>query len=230
MSIEWNTFLKKRRKEKRGFPTGTIFFTGSQGAGKSLSATHYIKKLKDRYPNLYIYSNIKLKIADKILTSDQIADHILDVKEDRPIAFFIDEIQTVLFSGKKAVSMETFKAICQQRKAEKTIIGTMQEFLDLDIKYRRQLRSQVECFRFWAIQFELWKDPESLRFDSRKNDYIGKTRHINIWKRHNEAYDIYDTYEIVGATMDIDPNKREQYSKQKPQRVIIQNQKGSTPV
>ena len=67
MSIEWNTFLKKRRKEKRGFPTGTIFFTGSQGAGKSLSATHYIKKLKDRYPNLYIYSNIKLKIADKIL-------------------------------------------------------------------------------------------------------------------------------------------------------------------
>ena len=117
MSIEWNTFLKKRRKEKRGFPTGTIFFTGSQGAGKSLSATHYIKKLKDRYPNLYIYSNIKLKIADKLLTSDQIADHILDVKDDRPIAFFIDEIQTVLFSGKKAVSMETFKAICQQRKA-----------------------------------------------------------------------------------------------------------------
>ena len=101
MSIEWNTFLKKRRKEKRGFPTGTIFFTGSQGAGKSLSATHYIKKLKDRYPNLYVYSNIKLKIADKILTSDQIADHILDVKDDRPIAFFIDEIQTVLFSGKK---------------------------------------------------------------------------------------------------------------------------------
>lgn len=211
--IEWNTFLKKRRKDKRGFPTGTVFFTGPQGAGKSLSATHYLKKLKDKYPDLYIYSNIQLTIADKVLTSDQIADHILDIKDDRPIAFFIDEVQTVLFSGKKALSMETFAAICQQRKAKKTIVGTMQEFLDLDIRYRRQLRAQVECFKFGAIQVELWKDPESLKYDSRQNDYVGRTVRINIWKRHNEAFDIYDTYEIVGATMDIDINKQKQYMK-----------------
>lgn len=215
--IEWDTFTKKRRKEKWTFPTGTVFFTGPQGAGKSLSATHYIKKLKDRYPNLYVFSNIKLTIADKVLTSDEIADHILDVMDDRPIAFFIDEVQTVLFSGKKAVSMETFKAICQQRKAQKTIIGTMQEFLDLDIRYRRQLQAQVEVFRFGAVQFELWKDPESLRFDRRKNDYVGRTKRINIWKRHNEAFDIYDTYEIVGATMNIDPATRQHYMKQSSQ-------------
>lgn len=212
--IEWDTLFKKRRKDKRTFPTGTVFFTGPQGAGKSLSATHYLKKLKDKYPNLYIYSNIQLTIADKILTSDQIADHILDVKEDRPIAFFIDEVQTVLFSGKKAVSMETFKAICQQRKAQKTIVGTMQEFLDLDIRYRRQLLAQVECFRFGALQFELWKDPRSLRYDSRQNDYVGRTAKLNIWKRHNEAFDIYDTYEIIGATMDIDLTKQQLYMKQ----------------
>jgi hypothetical protein len=205
LKIEWNTFFKPRRVLKRNFPTGTILFTGHQGAGKSLSASHYLYKLKQRYPNLYIYSNIKLAIADKILTSEQIADYILDVRDDgAPIAFFIDEIQTVLFQSKKAVSFETFKAICQQRKTQKTIIGTMQEFLDLDITYRRQLQSQVQTFNWGAFQIELWRDPETLVYDAKKNDYIGKTKDVVLWKRHNEAYDLYDTFEIVGATMKID--------------------------
>lgn len=235
MGVEWKTFTKPRRHVKRGFPTGTVFFTGKQGAGKSLSASHYLQMLKNKYPNIYIYSNIQLAIADKIIKSEEVADYILEKKiegeacghceqclggsmcveqTEIPIAFFLDEIQTVLFSGKKSVSFETFKAICQQRKALKTIIGTMQEFLDLDIKYRRQLQAQVECFHYGPVQIELWKDPESLKFDQTKNDYVGRTKRINIWKRHNEAYDIYDTYEIVNATMDIDQNKKHLHSKQ----------------
>lgn len=218
MPIEWKTFPKKRTRIKRGFPTGTVLFTGGQGKGKSLSATHYLERLKFNYPNLYIVSNIKLTIADLVIKSEEVADYILMTKKDedgneRPVAFFIDEIQTVLFSGKKAVSFETFKAICQQRKALKTIIGTMQEFLDLDIKYRRQLQAQVDCFYFGPIQFELWKDPESLKFDPEKNDYVGRTKRINIWKRHDDAFNIYDTFEIVNATMDIDQSKRQQYQK-----------------
>lgn len=224
MGVEWNTFTKKRRRIKRGFPVGTVFFTGKQGAGKSLSATHYLQMLKNKYPGLYIYSNIHLAIADKVIKSEEVSEYILDKKTDEngeeiPIAFFLDEIQTVLFSGKKSVSFETFKAICQQRKALKTIIGTMQEFLDLDIKYRRQLQAQVECFHYGAVQFELWKDPDTLKFDQEKNDYVGKTRRINIWKRHNEAYDIYDTYEIVNATMDMDISKKQSHLKNTSQLI-----------
>lgn len=234
MGVEWKTFTKPRRTIKRGFPTGTIFFTGKQGAGKSLSATHYLQKLKDHYPDLYIYSNIQLAIADKVIKSEEVAEYILDKKiageacghcekclvdkmcveqKEIPIAFFLDEVQTVLFNTKKSVSFETFKAICQQRKALKTIIGTMQEFLDLDIRYRRQLQAQVEVFHFGSVQFELWKDPDSLKFDQTKNDYVGRTKKVNIWKRHNEAYDIYDTLEIVNATMDIDQNKQNLHAK-----------------
>lgn len=234
MGIEVKTFVKKRRRLGRSFPTGTIFFTGKQGAGKSLSATHYLSKIKEKYPDLYIYSNIKLKIADKIIKSEEVADYILDRKiegdacgecgkcltgeickdqKEIPIAFFLDEIQTVLFSGNKSVSFETFKAICQQRKALKTIIGTMQEFLDLDIKYRRQLQAQVECLHIGAVQLELWKDPETLHFDEKKNDYVGRTFRVNIWKRHNEAYDIYDTFEIVDATMKMDTAKKQAHLK-----------------
>lgn len=233
LHIEANTYFKKRRKNKRGFPTGTVFFTGRQGAGKSLSASHYLARLKKRYPDLYIYSNIKLKIADKVLRSDEIADHILDRKiegeacgrcskcldnelcvnqKEIPIAFFIDEIQTVLFSEKKSVSFETFKAICQQRKALKTIIGTMQEFLDLDIKYRRQLLAFVECIYFGNTQFELWKSPSTLKYDPKVMNYVAKTFDVRIWKRHNEAYDIYDTYEIVGATLGMSVEKQQAHS------------------
>lgn len=218
MNIEWKTFPKKRTRIKRGFPTGTVLFTGGQGKGKSLSATHYLERLKKSYPNIYIVSNIKLAIADLVIKSEEVQDHILMTIQDehgneRPIAFFIDEIQTVLFSGKKAVSFETFKAICQQRKALKTIIGTLQEFLDLDIKYRRQIQAQVECMYFGSVQIELWKDPDSLKFDPKTNDYIGRTKRINIWKRHDDAFKLYDTYEIVNATMQIDESKRHSYTK-----------------
>lgn len=240
--IEMKTFGKKRTRLKRGFPTGTVFFTGAQGAGKSLSATHYLQRLKNKYPDLYIYSNIKLAIADKIITSEEVADYILDRKvegepcgvcavctrpadefdngelcvemKEIPIAFFIDEIQTVLFNNKKSVSFETFKAICQQRKALKTIIGTMQEFLDLDIKYRRQLYSFVECFHFGPVQFEIWKDPAKAKYNQEAMDYIAPAMDWAIWKRHDEAYRIYDTFEIVNASMQVDEDKRRQFSKQ----------------
>jgi len=221
MRIEWSTFTKKRTRIKRGFPTGTVLFTGAQGKGKSLSATHYINRLKKNYPNVYIVSNVKLAIADLVIKSEEVAEHILmTIKDDegneRPVAFFLDEMQTVLFSSKKSVSFETFKAICQQRKALKTIIGTMQEFLDLDIRYRRQLQHQVEVFNFLGIQFELWKDPGSLQYDPKKNDYVGRTKEIVIWKRHDEAYNLYDTYEIVNATMQVDDEKRARHEKQQP--------------
>lgn len=228
MGIEVNTFFKKRTAVRRGFPTGTVFFTGHQGAGKSLSASHYLALLKRKYPNLYIYSNIKLGIADQVITSDQVADHVLDKRFDDqgkevPIAFFLDEIQTVLYSGKKALSFEVFKAICQQRKALKTIIGTMQEFLDLDIKYRRQIQAQVECLHYGPVQLELWKDPETLKFDMEKNDYVGRTKRLNIWKRHDDAFSLYDTYEIVNATMNMDADKKNAAMRQ-PQQLI-----GSAP-
>jgi SpoVK/Ycf46/Vps4 family AAA+-type ATPase len=209
MRIEWKTIPKKCRSDKKDFPTGTVIFTGRQGAGKTLSATHYLTKLKQSYPDLYIFSNISLKIANKVITSAEVQKYILWVHpKDAPIAFFLDEIQTVLYNSKNATSLEVFKSICQQRKAKKTIIGTAQEFLDIDIKYRRQLNSLVECSNFKKLQFERWVDPETLRLDPQSNKYVGDTSMFNIWKRHDEAFDIYDTYEIVNSVMQIDNNLR----------------------
>jgi len=206
MKIEFDTFFKPRRSEKNPFPSGMVIFVGPQGSGKSLCATHYIKKLKEKYPNLYVYSNIYLTIADKIIDSSDVANHILEDQAGRPIVFFIDEIQNVLYNKKSSINFETFQAICQQRKAKKTIISTAQQFLDLDIRYRRQLLAQVECIgkKYSKFQIELWKDPNTLQYDPTKLNYVGKTFDVHLWKRHNDAFDIYNSYEIVRATMDLD--------------------------
>lgn len=217
ISIEYDTFFKKRRKLKRNFPTGTTLFTGAQGKGKTLSATHYIQRLKTKYPNAYIYSNISLEIADRIVTPQEIPEYILDQRDDQPIIFFIDEIQTVLFakdSGNKNMSFETLRAIAQQRKAQKTIVGTLQNYLDLDIKYRRQISQYVECTYLGAWQMELWKNGYDLKFDPKQNEYVGKVEDIRLWKRHDLAYDLYDTFEIVNATLNLDAQKQKIAGKQ----------------
>lgn len=227
IKVEWDTIPKPCRSDENDFPSGTAIFTGRQGSGKTLSATHYIARLKSFYPNLYVYSNIQFKLADRVLSSSEIADHILDVRPDgAPIAFLLDEIQTVLFNGKKSVSIEVFKSVCQQRKAQKTIIGTAQALLDIDINYRRdeQLLSVIECSKLFKFQIERWCDPSTL--DLVDNKYVAQTMPKNklyggtrVWKRHDEAFDLYDTFEIVNAVMQIDNNLR----KPKNESTIILN-------
>lgn len=207
LRVDFSSFLKKRTPIKESFPSGMVLFCGGQGKGKTLSATNYIAFLKKKYPDLIIFSNISFNLADKVLTTEEIADFILYTDpKNRPIAFLLDEIQTVLFNSKKAVAAETFFAICQQRKAKKTIVGTLQQILDLDIRYRRQLRAYVEATMLGNIQIELWKDPESMRYDQEVLDYVAKTYDIVVWKRHDEAFNRYDTFEIVRAIESMDKN------------------------
>jgi SpoVK/Ycf46/Vps4 family AAA+-type ATPase len=200
MKIFLKSFFKKTTHERNPFPVGTVLFVGHQGAGKTLSAVHYIEQLRKRFPDLLVFSNIDVIGATKLKPQD-ITDTILKDYGRQPVVFFLDEIQVLLRtkSGNKerVLSEDTLNAISQQRKANKTIVGTLQEFLDLDISYRRQLRAQVQCRHVGDMQIEFWRDPNSLKYDAEKNDYAGKVMDIWIWKRHNFIYKLYDTYEIV---------------------------------
>jgi len=201
MKIFYKTFFKKRTRDKSYFPIGTVLFVGPQGAGKTLSAVHYLEYLKQKYPDLLIFSNIYLKNATKVLSVDEITEYLLKDFGRQPVAFLLDEIQILLRAkntkGVRALSEDTLMSISQQRKANKTIIGTLQEFLDLDISYRRQLQAQVQVRHIGNIQIELWRDPNTLQYDAEKNDYIGRVNDIWIYHRHDELFGLYDTYELV---------------------------------
>lgn len=203
MKIFWKTFNKKASKTGNSFPVGMTLFVGHQGAGKTISAVHYLKYLKEKYPDMLIFSNIKLDIPDTtVITPAEISELLLKDFGRQPVAYLLDEIQTLLRAngGKgssRVLSEETLMSIQQQRKANKTILGTLQEFLDLDISYRRQLRAQVQCRHVGNFQYEYWRDPATLTYDAEKNDYKGKVMDVWIWKRHDDMYHLYDTYEIV---------------------------------
>ena len=249
LHIDIRSFNKPRRKLKRTFPTGTVFFTGVQGAGKSLSATRRIYQLKRKYPNVYIYSNIKLSIADKVVKSEDVGDYILDriisgepcqkcktCKEnkenalndpeyffdacpvgqvERPIIFFIDEIHTVFSNPKVKVSPVILGAIRQQRKALKTIIGTLQDYMELSIDYRRDahVREVVECSHLGPFQLELSRSGQGQKLDRNTNQYIGRIFNVALWKRHNFFYDLYDSYEIINQSIHIDQTIKASYTK-----------------
>lgn len=207
MKIFFKTFTKKATKSGNKFPVGMVLFVGHQGAGKTISAVHYAQYLERKYPDLKVFSNIKLTGFNDFtqLAAHEIEDALLKDFGRQPVAYLLDEIQTLLRSKKKVLSEDTLMSIQQQRKANKTILGTLQEFLDLDISYRRQLLAQVQCRHVGNTQVEFWRDPSTLQYNADKNDYTGRVMDIWIWKRHDDIYKKYDTYEIVRQSINTTP-------------------------
>lgn len=203
IKIDFKSFTKKRRKLTNGFPVGMVLFTGSQGAGKSLSESRYIYQLQQNF-GATVYSATDYKYADHTIDENEIAKKILTKREDKPTIFALDEIQVLL--DRDSINAETRnqvrKSIQQQRKRNTSIIGTVQVLLDLDTIYRRQLAYVVNCSHIGPIQIETWIDGATLKFDDTELKYKGSVVDIKIWKRHNEMYDLYDTYEIVGSRGD----------------------------
>lgn len=199
IKIDYKSFTKKRTPLKNGFPIGMVLFTGVQGAGKSLCQSRYIRQLQQKH-KARVYSATDYKYADEVISEDDIASRILTMREDTPTVFALDEIQVLLDrdSASPVTRSQVRKAIQQQRKRNTTIVGTVQVLHDLETIYRRQLAYVVNCYKLGAIQVEFWIDGTTLKFDDELMKYKGTVVDIKIWKRHNEMFDLYDTFEIVG--------------------------------
>lgn len=197
--IDWNSFKKKRSKLVNGFPVGMVLFTGPQGSGKSLSQSRYIRQLQEHW-NAKVYSATNYKYADELVDESEFTSRLMTPREERPSIFALDEIQVLLERGNINAEGRAIvrKAIQQQRKRNTSIIGTAQELLDLDTVYRRQLKYVVRCSYFGAVQIERWLDGQTLKFDDEVNKYTGTLVDIKIWKRNNDVFDLYDTFEVVG--------------------------------
>lgn len=201
IKIDWASFRKKRTPLKNGFPVGMVIFTGVQGGGKSLSQSRYMYQLQQKY-KARVYSATDYKYADEVIEETDIASKILTKREDVPTIFALDEIQILLDKDNADADRrrQVRKAIMQQRKRNTTIVATAQVLHDLDTMYRRQLAYVVTCMKFGNLQIEFWTDGSSIVFDDEARKYKGKVIDIKIWKRHNEMFALYDTFEIVGST------------------------------
>lgn len=177
MKIFWDTFPKKRTPEKRGaFPVGSRVYKGFQGSGKTLSMVKYALDIAKKYPNAYVFSNIKINgIRNyQYIENDDILKYALTVKRGAEgVLVLLDEAH-LYFNKKNGISLDVLTCISQQRKDRRRLVFSSQIWEELDISLRKQVKEIVSCRRIGPIQINTISDGESLTYDKLQGAYVAK--------------------------------------------------------
>lgn len=201
MKIYWKSFKQKyKRPPKNQFPVGSIVFKGFQGSGKTLSLVQYVIELQKQFPDCKIYSNVIIKGLNnfKLITSDDVLNEALTVKNGpQGVAVVLDEAH--LYFGKKTgIPLDVLTAISQQRKDRRRMIFTSQIWEELDISLRKQVKDIVNCRNFFGmIQVNSIHDGETLTYDKMKSAYVANKKYTYIFKHNEKLYSRYDTYQKI---------------------------------
>ena len=107
--------------------TGLHLFCGEQGAGKTIAVTEMLLRMKEKYPNVKIRTNMEFKYEDAKI------EHWRDLVQCDNGEFgqieVLDEIQSWFSSMEsKDFPPEMLTEISQQRKQRKMLVGTAQVF------------------------------------------------------------------------------------------------------
>jgi zonular occludens toxin Zot len=212
------------RKDPNFFwPTGTQVYVGRQGSGKTISAVHHVMKLKLRYPNAVVCSNLDLaelqarKFADKaelmamsgnfdvkkdyiyFQDMETLALSLTNINNGRAgVIYLVDEIHTYFNAlDSKNIPPYIFTEISQQRKQRKLIIGTSQLFLRMAKPFREQCDNLIVCrtlFGFVTVQKAFDGMTLSQEYDGSLTGEHKKTG----WFFHTRARrNRFDTYQKV---------------------------------
>lgn len=122
---------------------GTLLYCGEMGSGKSLSAHHTIKYLKDVKPDLLVISNVNLSYCDFVKYHD--VDTIRNASNgNRGIIVFFDEIQNQFPSIDSKQVARDFVEICSfLRKYKILLIGTAPLFSRIAKPFRESFEYVV---------------------------------------------------------------------------------------
>lgn len=149
---------RKLRLYKEFFGWGIHLYTGRFGSGKTITMCQYAYNLCVKYPQLSILTNLKLDnfpVHTRILHLNHATD-ILNAPSDCLV--LIDEIGTIFnsrdfSSGQKSVPKSLFQHLCQCRKRNMMILGTVQKYNLLD-KQIRDISADVNvCVPFLSHPF-----------------------------------------------------------------------------
>lgn len=200
--IRFDTFFHKGFK-KHVDKCGVYCWVGKQGDGKTLSCISYINDIKKTkvitnvksyaYKNkeFCIYNSDFYDIVDKFEKGVYTKDYII----------FYDELFTLLEKGKLNKSILSF--ISQLRKREIYLLTTVQEWLDINVTFRRYVRYQIDCSMFnmplfnCAIAINRIRDGYQMKWDNLENDYIAPIISTTIKKCNKKVADSYDTFEVI---------------------------------
>lgn len=146
--IRFDTLFRKGFKITQDKYRSLLFLSESSGDGKTYSCIDYISEIvkhsnKKVITNVYSYYNNNKSF---VIYNDNFYDIIDKFNKGiytKDYVIFYDEIFTLLEKGKLNRSILSF--LSQLRKRGIYLVTTAQEWLEINVTFRRYVRYQVSC-------------------------------------------------------------------------------------
>lgn len=212
--IRFDTFFRKGF-EKHQDKYGIYTFAGKQGDGKTYSVIDTLEttsKNKTVITNVESYYNSHKE--NTIFETDfgKIYEMLKNLEDCSNYIIFYDELFTLIEKGRLSKDMLAF--ISQMRKRKLYLYTTVQEWLELNITFRRYVRYLVECkmtnlkFFNFAISINVIKDAYQMKWDNLENEYVCPIIKTTIKKCSKKIADSYDTFEVIKTSGKLTANSR----------------------
>lgn len=232
--IRIDTFFRKGFTKKDD-KYGVYCFCGKQGDGKTCSLVDTVNSV---IKNKYIICNIlslcqrrkegyidSLDNFDTLLKKNnnknkkyiyekdfnKICNFLENREDSQNFIIIYDEIFSLLEKGQMTKESRNF--LSQMRKRQLYLYTTCQEWLELNITFRRYVRYQIQCTMFnlpffdCAISINSIYDAYKMKWDNLENEYIAPIIRTNIKKCSKAVVDSYDTYETIEVSGKMTHNK-----------------------
>lgn len=190
---------------------GVYCYTGKQGKGKTMSACKFLIEYKLKSPSCRILTNVKSfnpfsdilyfeKFSD--IMNYCIANYSKPIEKKEQIIIFYDEIFTLLEKN-KSLNIDILAFLSQLRKRQIILITTAQEWLEINITFRRYIRYQIDCNMITlpishnAICINCVNDGDLIKWDNEINEYIAPRVMTKIFKGNKSVVDSYNTFETI---------------------------------
>lgn len=194
-------FVKQKWKVFNEY--GIDMFIGMFGHGKTLSMTHYVRKLYQRYgDSICIISNYKLFGIPYVPLQN--FNQLLRLGEEHQgyqgYVVLIDEIEAVLSNRNYAdFPLALLSPLCQQRKLKIKIFCSAQRFFMVDKIFRSITTRVVDCNKFWRLQSMRFYD--AWDYENAMNTQLLKPYGALWWFVRNKDFRAYSTEQQITEDM-----------------------------
>ena len=202
-------YHRKIKKEIKPFDYyGVYLFCGRVGCGKTISMVEKAKRIKEKYPNVKIYSNFKTEISDGLITSWEQLELLNNCDkngEEQGILFLFDEIHLTFSSqGWQAAPDDLLSYISLQRKNKKCIFCSSQVWTRVNKVIREQADYVIECKSFFKSRIVRNKYYLSEDYAVNGEQKDSGMRKRQVMKKYcfvstDKLRGLYDTYEKISG-------------------------------
>lgn len=188
---------------------GVYLFCGRVGTGKTISMVRRARRIKERFPNVKIYSNFTTDISDGLITCWQDLIDIKNIDENtgvnHGVLFLFDEIHLTFDSQSwKSAPANLLEYISLQRHFHKCIFGSAQVWTRVNKVIREQSDWVIECHSYFGSRLI-----RNIQFSQEEYNVNGDLKDSGIRRRHwksnktfyasDQLRNLYDTDEIVSG-------------------------------